>query len=589
MTGLRAPLLVATALTTLAVAAPSARAQMSSLDDLDREFRRVVERVAPAVVQVEPGISGVCISEQGYVLTDGLVARAFARSSDGTVEVTFPDQSRYDARLLATDAPTRTVVLAIDTRRRLPAVVPGDPEGLAVGHFLLTVGNAFGLASESEPAVTLGVVSAIHRDAQGRPVGMETSAATNPGQNGGPYFDTEGKLVGLARGLPDGQDLARVTPIDRIREAYAGKTEASRLFERPTSLRPPRSKSSILSRAFHIAAMRARPIVCTLLIEREPVEPSEAEAADESAADDDEEGDEDDGGDGSGRRGKRKDEKAKEKEKAPPVIPVRTGPVTGTIVHSDGFVLAAGAPFGDDVRSVEAVLHDGRRYAATVVARDRKADLALLLLDKRSQDPLPSLGALHQDELSIGQFVVAVAAPHEPAPAADPFVTVGILSARHRLNAYLDALQTDAGVNVKNAGGALVDLRGRLIGVILPPSLPYGQNSGLGFAMPIDGLSGALTRLMKGQDNEPAYIGVVLGDAPGGGVLVNGVTAGFPGERAGLREGDVITLLDGEEVSNRRALTDFLWTRKAAGDPMDVTLRRGEETLQLRVELTRRP
>ncbi|MFG0319904.1 MAG: S1C family serine protease [Planctomycetota bacterium JB042] len=583
MTGLRAPLLVATALAA-AVLAPAARAQMSSLDDLDREFRRVVERVAEAVVQVEPGISGVCISEQGYVLTDGLVAQAFARSSDGTVEVTFPDQSRYDARLLATDAATRTVVLAIDTRRRLPAVVPGDPEGLAVGHFLLTVGNAFGLASESEPAVTLGVVSAIHRDAQGRPVGMETSAATNPGQNGGPYFDTEGKLVGLARGLPDGQDLAQVTPIDRIREAYAGKTEASRLFERPTSLRPPRSKSSILSRAFHIAAMRARPIVCTLLIEREPVEATEAEAADAAAAEDDD-GD-DDRGEGNGRRrGRKKDAK----EKAPPVIPVRTGPVTGTIVHPDGFVIAAGAPFGDDVRAVEAVLHDGRRYAATVVARDRKADLALLLLDKRPQDPLPSLGALRQDELSIGQFVVAVGAPHEPAPATDPFVTVGILSARHRLNAYLDALQTDAGVNVKNAGGALVDLRGRLIGVILPPSLPFGQNSGLGFAMPIDGLSGALTRLMKGQDNEPAYIGVVLGDAPGGGVLVNEVTAGFPGERAGLRAGDVITHLDGEEVPHRRALTDFLWTRKAAGDSMDVTLRRGDATLEVRVALTRRP
>src|SRR5690606_11402810 len=94
---------------------------------------------------------------------------------------------------------------------------------------------------------------------------------------------------------------------------------------------------------------------------------------------------------------------------APPIIPVRTGPVTGTIVHEDGFVVAAAAPFGDDVRSVVAVLHDGRRFPATVVSRDRKADLALLLLDKGADQVLPTIGVLRQDELTVGQFVVAVA------------------------------------------------------------------------------------------------------------------------------------------------------------------------------------
>ena len=152
--------LVAAAFAFACVAAPAA-AQMSSLADLDRDFLRIVEQVAPAVVQVEPGISGVCISEDGYILTDGLVAKAFAKSKTGTVKVTFADQQTFDARLLATDAPTRTVVLAIDTRRRLPSVVPGDPGTLEVGNFLLTVGNAFGLAEESEPSVTLGVVSAV--------------------------------------------------------------------------------------------------------------------------------------------------------------------------------------------------------------------------------------------------------------------------------------------------------------------------------------------------------------------------------------------------------------------------------------------
>ena len=582
---------IAAAVVAVACVAAPAAAQMSSLADLDRDFLRIVEQVAPAVVQVEPGISGVCISEDGYILTDGLVAKAFAKSKSGTVKVTFSDQQSYDARLLAADAPTRTVVLAIDTRRRLPSVVPGDPGGLKVGNFLLTVGNAFGLAAESEPSVTLGVVSAVHRDTQGNAELLETSAATNPGQNGGPYFDTEGKLVGLARGLPNAQDLARVTPIDRVRAAYRDVEGTARLFERPMSLRPRRSKAGILSAAFHIGASRARPLVATLVVTRAPPEePDEAEAGDDAPAD--AEKDEEPAPrnkKGRKKRGERDAPKPKKPRKAtPPPIPPREGPVTGTIVHPDGFVIAPAAPFTEDVASVEAILSDGRRFPASVVARDRKAGFALLLLDRRPTDVMPTLDWVPQDELQLGQFVLAVGAPHQPAPAG-PFVTVGMLSARHRMNAYLDALQTDAGVNVKNAGGALVDLAGRLLGVVLPPTSQYGQNSGLGFVMPIEVVRATLPRLMKGQDNEPAYIGAGLADAAGGGVMVSSVTDGFPGAKAGLRAGDVITHLDGQAIADRRGLTDFLWMRKAAGDGMDATVRRDGEVLELHIVLTKRP
>ncbi|MBI4879821.1 MAG: trypsin-like peptidase domain-containing protein [Planctomycetes bacterium] len=561
--------------------AARAAGQMGSLSSLDEEFTRVVREIAPAVVQVQPGISGVCLTDDGYVLTNRIVLEALEKTGSRTVKVTFPAQLAYDAVVHAADAETNTVILKIDARASLPCVRPGEPGELAVGHLLMTVGNAFGTATESEPAVTLGVVSSIRRDLQGRPAVIETSAATNPGQHGGPYFDTDGKLVGVFRALPDGQDLATVTPIDLIRAAYSSIPAATRIFSDPSKLRPPRSKAGVLSRAFHIAASRARQGVVTIAITRAPrEEPAQAETAAEQEP---ERGD----GGGEGRR----NEGRKDKEREEAAVPAREGSVTGTIIDPRGFVLAPEPAFGADVSAIEVFLADGRSFRATVHARDRKSRLALLLLDRKPEDVLEVLGDVPQDALQVGQFAVAVAAPHGPPAEQEPFVTVGLLSGRHRLDAYRDALQTDAGVNVKNAGGVLVDLRGRMCGVILPPEMPFGQNSGLGFAMPVDALRAVLPRMMEGRDVEPAYIGVVLGDAPGGraGVLVNEVTEGFPGAAAGLKPGDVITHLDGVLVANRRAFTDHLWKHKGPGDPLTVTVERLGEKLDLAVTLTRRP
>ncbi len=580
MTPLRAaaPLLVL-------VLAASAAGQMGSLSSLDEEFTRVVRAIAPAVVLVQPGISGVCLTDDGYVLTNRIVLEALEKTGARTVKVTFPARLTYDAAVHAADVETNTVILKIDARASLPCVRPGEPGELEVGYLMMTVGNAFGTATESEPAVTLGVVSSIRRDPQGRPAIIETSAATNPGQHGGPYFDTGGRLVGVFKALPDGQDLATVTPIDLIRAAYAATPAAERIFSNPSKLRPPRGKAEVLSRAFHIAASRARHGVVTIAITCAPgAEPAQAETAAEQKP----EGGE---GGGEGRRQDRRKEKDGQQQEEAPALPAREGSVTGTIIDARGFVLAPEPAFGADVTGIEVLLADGRRYRASVHARDRKSRLALLLLDRKPDDLLEVLGDVPQDLLQVGQFAIAVAAPHGPPIEQEPFVTVGLLSARHRLDAYRDALQTDAGVNVKNAGGVLVDLRGRMCGVILPPEMPYGQNSGLGFAMPIDALRAVLPRMMEGRDVEPAFIGVVLGDPPGGraGVLVNEVTEGFPGAAAGLEPGDVITHLDGVPVPNRRAFTDYLWKNKGPGDPLGVTVERAGQALDLTITLTRRP
>jgi len=119
---------------------------------------------------------------------------------------------------------------------------------------------------------------------------------------------------------------------------------------------------------------------------------------------------------------------------------------------------------------------------------------------------------------------------------------------------------------------------------------PFGQNAGLGFAMPISAIRDVLPRLARGQDIEPAFMGVNLVDAPDqAGILVRGIVDDSPAESAGLREGDVITHLDQLSIRDRSALTDFLWRNKAAGDSMTVTVQRSGETVVLELQLTARP
>lgn len=559
------------------LAAPSrAVAQMVSLDVLDREFVRIVDTVAPAVVRVGPGFTGVCIADNGYVLTDGRVADAFRDDADVRargIAITFPDKRSFQAQWVSAHADTNTCLLKIDAKR-LPFARPSEPDAVAVGQFVLSIGNAFNTAAESAPAVTLGIVAAVHRDAAGRTTRIETSAATNPGQDGCPYFDVDGQLIGVFRQQPNLQDLALLTPIDQIRGAYEGVAGVDDAFPPPRSLSRPRSRARALSTAFHAAAMRARGALVTLVVTRAP---PAAEAATTTT-------------DGATPPPPAAGPKPKEAPKGPPAL-IREGAVTGTIIDAQGFVLAPSKQFPDDVVAIEAFTADGKTYRAAVVAHDRKAGLALLVLDKPKGTQFDLLESIATSGLQEGQFVLAVAAPHGPPSTPDPFVTVGVVSALHRLDPWRDAIQTDAGTNVKNAGGVLVDLRGRMVGVVLSPEWPFGQNSGLGFAMPIDAVLATVERLKTGADVEPAYLGVTLNDVPSPavGVAIVEVAKGLPAERAGVLVGDLIVACDGKPMRDRRGFSDFIARAKCAGDPIALTLRRGESTLEVVATLAKRP
>jgi S1-C subfamily serine protease len=484
------------------------------------------------------------------VITDFAVAKQLRDAGKETVDVAFSDQRTYTGRVVASDERSSTAVLRLDGNRTFPSVRPGNPADLAIGHLLMTIGNSFGSASESPPAVTLGVIAGITRDAQGNATRIETSAATNPGQEGGPFFDLRGDLVGLEYSLPAGDDLAMLTPIDLVIAHYADVKEIATVFEKPRTSAPPVSLAESLSKGFAIAARRGRSGVVTLVV-------------------------------------KRKDENAE----LPALygLPIRKGPISGTIVDASGIVVAQLPAFQTSIDSITAHTADGRALKATLLCSDHKAGLAVLQLDLEGR-PLPPLEFRQSSELTLGQFCLALGAayPIEPGGAPnDGFVTTGILSAMHQLDIYRDALQTDAGIGAKNAGGALIDLRSRLIGVVLPPAMPFGANSGLGFALPAEVVLANLPRWKAGVSCEPGVLGVMLSDSPGG-LRIDSLTPGQPAEKAGLRGGDLITHLDGQKVKLRQEFTDYLAKYKCAGDELKVTVARGAEVSTLTAVLAKR-
>lgn len=536
----------------LLCATPTVRAQMASLDDLDREFVDLVERCAPAVVRVEPGLSGVCIDPAGLVLTDATVAAKRSRrrggrsQPDGSIRVVFSDGLERSAEVLCSDADTRVALLRIRKRGRYPAAEIGDPGELRPGHFLLTIGNAFGTASQGAPTATLGVVSSLERDAQGSLVGIETSAATNPGQNGAPYFDLDGRLVGMAQALPEEDRLARLVPVTVVELALRARCPQEDLAFRPPPRRTPRrTKGHVLQAVFARAAEDAARALCVV----RPLltgDDGEAETADAQ-------GRESTGREGGDRRLMR-----------------RT--TTGLVVREDGWIVASLRMFPEGVDRAECRFRDGRVLEAYVIARDAKAGLAFLHGEPPGEGaPLPRLPAVPADAIAPGRFAVAVGLPDDPSSV---FVTVGIVSGTGRLNAYVDALATDAGIGPRNAGGALVDISGRLFGVILPAPPKFGDYSGLGLCMPAARLYEILPKRMAGEDTAPPRLGAQLAPDPEGGVRIVSVEKDGPLERAGLAGGDRIVGIDGVEVHKVRDLVDHLYLRNDPGDTVVLTVHR---------------
>ncbi|MHC4605645.1 MAG: S1C family serine protease [Planctomycetota bacterium] len=183
-------------LTVLLLAAAPGAAQ-DPAEELDRRVGEASKKVVDAFVFIAGG-SGVIISEDGYFVT----CHHVAGNMKGPVTITLSDGSRPQAELVGTDPVGDVTLFKIREAKGLPFVELGDSDALRPGQYVIAVGNPFGLGYLSAtrrryPAVSLGIVSAVHRYQGGYSDAIQTDAAVNPGNSGGPLATLEGKLVGL--------------------------------------------------------------------------------------------------------------------------------------------------------------------------------------------------------------------------------------------------------------------------------------------------------------------------------------------------------------------------------------------------------
>ena len=235
-------------------------------------------------------------------------------------------------------------------------------------------------------------------------------------------------------------------------------------------------------------------------------------------------------------------------------------PTSGLIIDTAGYVLASSIVVRRPSATILVVLPDGSRHAAKVVARDHRRNLVLLKVETDKE--LQAVELPSEFATKIGATTIAVG---RYGSNVVPLVSRGVLSAVDRLDGI--ALQTDARVSPSFYGGPLIDLRGNLLGVLIPGVAPGGApdetswyDSGIAFAIPADVIRKKLERLKSGEDISRGLMGVVpkTRDPLQEGTELAAVRTRSPAETAGLKPGDKITSLDGRPVKRFQQIKQIL-------------------------------
>jgi S1-C subfamily serine protease len=236
---------------------------------------------------------------------------------------------------------------------------------------------------------------------------------------------------------------------------------------------------------------------------------------------------------------------------------------------------------------------NGDPIVAKLLGTDPSADLALLQVDPKdvgeALQPL-QLGA--SDQLRPGDPAIAIGSPF----GLEGTVTSGIVSALGRTiqapNGFSisNAVQTDAAINPGNSGGPLLDAQGRVIGVTSQIQTNGGsdQNSGVGFAVPVDAIKRALPYLKDRKEVPHAYLGVSTAQATQGGARVGDVVNGGPADKAGLEQNDRIVEIAGTPVHDTDDVSAAVNARRP-NDVVRVVVERGGERRTLTVKLGEQP
>ncbi|MDR5695374.1 MAG: trypsin-like peptidase domain-containing protein [Armatimonadota bacterium] len=271
------------------------------------------------------------------------------------------------------------------------------------------------------------------------------------------------------------------------------------------------------------------------------------------------------------------------------------GAGSGVIVRPDGYILTNNHVV-QNARRITVTLLSGKTLQGRIVGADPFSDLAVIKVDTR--EPLPAAELGTSSGLRVGQLAIAIGNPF----GLGSTVTVGVVSALNR-NIQLpnlvveNLIQTDAAINPGNSGGALVDSKGRVIGI---NTAIIREAQGIGFAIPIDTAKAIMQQLISrgrvarpfvgvewGGDVDPS-IAQAYGLPVDYGVVVRGVVPGSPAEKARIQPGDIIVAINGERVNSWNDFVRIIMNRRV-GETVQITIVRGSQRLTVRVTLAERP
>ncbi|MEQ5787719.1 Do family serine endopeptidase [Erythrobacter sp. NFXS35] len=275
---------------------------------------------------------------------------------------------------------------------------------------------------------------------------------------------------------------------------------------------------------------------------------------------------------------------------------------SGFIISADGFVVTNNhvvSPPNTNatLEEITVTMPDGTEYEAELVGSDAASDLAVLKINASRTFPFVTFG--DSSAARVGDWVVAIGNPF----GLGGTVTSGIVSAVYRNTgqggAYDRYIQTDASINRGNSGGPLFDMRGNVIGINNAIFSPSGGSVGIGFAIPAEIAAPIVDQLKAGQEIERGYLGVglapinedfaaSLGLEKRRGEFVQTVQDDSPAARAGLRPGDIITKINGKDVTADQTVS-FLVANLEPGAVVPVELQRDGQRLALNVTLGKRP
>ena len=267
------------------------------------------------------------------------------------------------------------------------------------------------------------------------------------------------------------------------------------------------------------------------------------------------------------------------------------GSGSGVILTADGYI-ATCAHVVEDATKITVILNDDTEYAAELIGKDSRNDLAIIKIDAQNLTPA-EIG--DSDMLTVGEDVIAIG---NPLGELRGTATSGIISALRRPvtveKVNMELIQTDAAISPGNSGGGLFNASGKLIGIVNAKASDENAE-GLGFAIPINDVLGEINDLLNyGYITGKAYLGVYTQNvtlrsdygfwqySTVSCVQVGDVVAGSAAEKAGIKSGDLILSINGEQVSSNTVLSEII-AQYNAGETATVKIQREGQAMELQV------